>query len=240
MSFINHPGSRPYARLTGALYVAIAIAGGFSILYVPSQLTVPGDALATAQAIASNRALFNLGILGDVAMILAEMAVTALLYFMFRHVSGPLSLIATFARLSMATTMAAMLLFHAAALAFIEPSTAFSPEQQAELARVMRHAHDAGVWVWQLSFWLHLVILGQLVARSGTYPRLLGHGMTLGAFGYLADSLAAFAFPDLAPLATLRDALLVVVTLSEVGFALWLLIVGPRQTTEVGLSEAAA
>ena len=228
MTAFNDPQSTTYARITGALYLTIAFAGGFAILYVPGQLTVPGDALATAQSIAANRGLFNLGILGDAVMILAEVLATAMLFYMFRHVSPALSLAAAFARLSMATTMAAMLLFHAAGLALLEPSTAFTPEQTAELAQVMRHAHDAGVWVWQLFFWLHLMILGQLVARSGNYPRLLGHAMTLGAFGYLLDSIIAFALPDAAGLAMLRNGLLLVVTFAEVGFALWLLTLGPR------------
>ena len=41
------PTSRSYARLTGLFYLTIAFAGGFAILWVPSQLQVAVDAQAT-------------------------------------------------------------------------------------------------------------------------------------------------------------------------------------------------
>ena len=97
-----------------------------------------------------------------------------------------------------------------------------------DLAGLMLATHDAGVWVWQIFFTLHLAILGQLVARSGVFPRLLGHAMTLGAVGYTLDTLSAFVFPDAATLAAVTGVFLAIVTFAEVGFALWLIFRGPR------------
>ena len=98
-----------------------------------------------------------------------------------------------------------------------------------DLAALMLHLHDTGVVIWQLFFFVHLVILGQLVARSGQYPRLLGHAMSLGSFGYIFDSLDKFIMPESPVLGAVTVALLVVVSLAEIGFALWLIIRGPRQ-----------
>jgi len=167
-------------------------------------------------------------------MMLAEVVITALLFFMFRHVSAPLSLAAAFARLSMAVVMAGMLFFHVAALTLVDPIAtlgSFSLEQRTELAGVMLEVHNAGVWIWQLFFALHLLILGWLVARSGAYPVILGWAMSLGAFGYLFDSISSFAAPDATYFTYLTIGLLVIVTIAELGFALWLLIIGPRETT---------
>ena len=239
MRAFEDPTSRAYARVTGALYLAIAFAGGFSILYVPGALNVPGDPAATFTNIASQRGLFHAGLVGDVVMMTAEVLVSVMLYFMFRPVNATLSLAASYARLMMVAVMAAMLFFHAGSLALADatvPLGSFSQTQRIELAGLMRHVHDAGVWIWQIFFSLHLALLGTLVARSGLYPRLLGVGLIIGGTGYLVDSVQMFAFPDAATLEAVKIALLLIATLAEIGFALWLLIRGPRQAARHALA----
>lgn len=231
MSVFADPGSRSYARVAGALYLLIAISGGFAIAFVPAQLYVPGDLAASVQSLIDARGMFLAGIAGDVTMMVSELLVTPMLFFMFRSTNPTLSLAAALARLTMVTTMAVMLMFHAAMLAFADGSalTAFSGEERMQLAGVMLYAHDSGVWVWQIFFSLHLWLLGALILKSGLFPRLLGLGLIVGGTGYILDSAFAFAFPDVAALGLLRAVLLGMVTLSEIGFALWLLIKGPRQ-----------
>ena len=228
---VHDPSSRSYARLTGALYLVIAFAGGFAILFVPGALDVPGDPAATFANIAERRWLFHAGLVGDVVMMTAEVLVSVMLYFMFRPRNATLSLAASYARLMMVAVMAGMLFFHAGSLALADgtvPLNSFSQAQRIELAGLMRHIHDAGVWIWQVFFSLHLVLLGTLVLRSGLYPRLIGLGLIIGAAGYLVDSVQMFALPDAAMLEAVKIVLLLVVTLAEVGFALWLLVRGPR------------
>lgn len=233
MHVFQDPTSHAYARVTGALYLTIAVAGGFAILYVPGLLNVPGNPAATFANIAERRGLFHAGIVGDVVMMTAEVLVSVMLYFMFRPVNATLSLAASYARLMMVAVMAAMLFFHAASLALADgtvPLDSFSPAQRIELAGLMRHVHDAGVWIWQIFFSLHLVLLGTIVLRSGLFPRLLGLGLIVGGTGYMVDSVQMFALPDAKLLEMVKIALLLVVTVSEIGFALWLLFRGPRQT----------
>ena len=231
MHAFQDPTSRSYARLTGALYLVIAFAGGFSILYVPGALNVVGDPAATFANISERRGLFHAGLVGDVVMMTAEVLVSVMLYFMFRPVNATLSLAASYARLMMVAVMAAMLFFHAGSLALADgavPLDSFLEAQRIELAGLLRQVHDAGVWIWQLFFSLHLVLLGTLVSRSGLYPKLLGLGLIVGGTGYLVDSVQMFAFPEATVLEAVKIALLLVVTLAEVGFALWLLVRGPR------------
>ncbi len=242
MHLFNDPRSRGYARLTGAFYLSIAVFGFFSILWVPAQLLVPGDAAATFDNILARRGLFLAGIGGEVAILIAEIMATALLYFMFKPVSAALSFAAALARLSMVGVMAAMLFFSAGALVLAEPGGAlasFSEAQRLDLGNLFLGMHDAGVWIWQVFFTVHLAILGQLVARSGRFPRLLGHAMTLGSVGYLLDSLHKFALPEATGLGTVTAVFLGIVTLAEVGFALWLVIRGPRPAS-TAMTQAAA
>lgn len=242
MTLFDDPTSREYARMAGVAYLTIAVAGGFSIAYVPGVLQVAGDPAASVANMVANRGLFLAGIAGDVVMMLAELFATVMLFFMFRAVNPTLSAIAALARFSMVGVMAAMLFFHIGALALAAPDWAFaalSPAQRLDMAGVFLRMHDGGVWIWQIFFALHLGLLGALVVRSGLYPRLLGYGMAVGGLGYLLDSVYAFAFPDAALLGQARVVLLAIVTLSEVGFALWLLLRGPRSLgTPVGALPA--
>ncbi|MCL3882261.1 DUF4386 domain-containing protein [Marivita sp. GX14005] len=234
MSVFADPASRSYARVAGALYLLIAVSGGFAIAYVPSQLYVPGDPAASVQSLIDARPMFLAGIGGDVTMMLAELLITPMLFFMFRATNPTLSLAAALSRLTMVTTMAVMLIFYAAMLRFADGAflTEFTEAQRLQLASAMLYAHDSGVWVWQIFFTLHLWLLGALILKSGLFPRILGVGLIVGGAGYILDSAFAFAYPNAVALGYLRAGLLGIVTLSEIGFALWLLLKGRCQTHE--------
>lgn len=236
MQSFSDPMSSSYARWTGFFYMGIAVAGGFSIAYVPSQIVVQGDASMTVSNIVGRNGLYHLGIAGDVVVMVFELFAVAMLYFMFRDVSKTLSFAAAMARLSMVSVMSAMLFFHAGAdlLATSDQvMTHFSRDQKADIAGLFLEMHRAGVWVWQIFFTVHLLILGYLVKRSGRFPSIFGYGLMLGAMGYVLDSVYAFAFPEIAWLGMFRAGLLAIVTLSEVGFALWLLVRAPEAPQEL-------
>lgn len=233
MHAFSDPTSQTYARLTGMFYLGIAIAGGFAIAYVPSQIVVQGDATQTVANILNRSTLYQSGIAADVAVMMFEIMALTMLYFMFKPVSATLSFAAAMARLSMVSVMSAMLFFHAGAtLLATSPDVlpSFDTTQRADLAGLLLEMHRAGVWIWQVFFTLHLVLLGTLVVSSNRFPRLIGIGLIVGGSGYLLDSVYAFAFPDAEWLGMLRVGLLAIVTLSEVSFALWLLIKGQQQS----------
>jgi hypothetical protein len=235
MQALSNPESRNYARIAGALYLTIAVSGGFAIAYVPEAINVADDPAATLANISAMRGLFLAGIGGDVVMMLSEVLITVMLFFMFRGVSPTLSGMAALARLSMVAVMSAMLFFSAAVFTLATDASflsGFTAPERASLAELFTYLDAVGVWIWQLFFALHLVLLGILILKSGAYPRLFGYGMTIGAIGYALDSLYAFALPEVTLLGLARIGLLAIVTLSEVGFALWLLLRGPRVSGE--------
>lgn len=237
MHAFSDPTSQTYARLTGMFYLGIAIAGGFAIAYVPSQIVVQGDSTQTVANILNRSTLYQSGIAADVAVMMFEIMALTMLYFMFKPVSATLSFAAAMARLSMVSVMSAMLFFHAGATLLAtspEVMPSFDVTQRADLAGLLLEMHRAGVWIWQVFFTLHLVLLGTLVVASNRFPRLIGIGLIVGGSGYLLDSVYAFAFPDAEWLGMLRVGLLAIVTLSEVSFALWLLIKGQQQSAPRG------
>ena len=92
------------ARAAGALYLAIAVCGGFSIGFVPMQI-VADDAATSSANLLGNLGLFRLGLVADSLVILFELALTAILYHMFRHVEPKLAMIALISRAGMVTVM---------------------------------------------------------------------------------------------------------------------------------------
>ena len=234
MAIFDNANGRAYARLAGVFYLTIAMAGGVSIAYVPAQIFVIGDPLQSLNNITTQRGLFYLGLLGDTVMMVCEVMLTAMLFFMFRAVNPTLALAAALARFAMVGVMAAMLFFHAATLALAEPTGALATlgdAHRAGLAALSIGMHDAGVGIWQIFFALHLLILGWLVLCSGQYPAVLGVAMMLGAWGYVFDTVHVHVMPGAQWMEYPKIGLLIVVTLAEIGFALWLILRGPRRAT---------
>ena len=231
MSVFTDPLSPNYARLTGGFYLLIAVSGGFSIAYVPSQLFVAGDPAASIAATLSRMPLFHLGLSAELALMVFEVMASTMLFLMFRMVNPTLALAALLARLLMVAVMTSMLFFYAGFLNLADPAGAlssFSAAQRADLAGLMLDMHHAGVWIWQVFFTLHLLLLGWLVHLSGRFPRVIGLGLMIGAAGYLVDSITGFAGTAPGGWTLLRNTLLVIVSLSEIGFAFWLLIAGQK------------
>ncbi|SLN38277.1 hypothetical protein ROG8370_01584 [Roseovarius gaetbuli] len=217
---------RRTARMAGALYLAIALCAGFSIGYVPAQLVVAGDAAASVSNLLARQGLFKLGVLADCAVILFEIAITAILFDLFRPVGPKMALIALIARAGMIMVMAINLLIWVMPYALASGADGPQRAQVNALAQVFFDAHAMGVFVWQLFFGVHLLALGWLILRSSGVPHALGWGLTIGAFGYLLQGIVELTFTDIAALDYASIALLVIVTLSEVGFGLWLVICG--------------
>ncbi|HHC30078.1 MAG TPA: DUF4386 family protein, partial [Rhodobacterales bacterium] len=90
MQVFNDPQSPGFARFTGGFYLALAAIGPFSILCVPGQITVAGDAAATLGNLAARKGLFLAGMGGEAMIMLIEVGLAAMLYVMFRPVNAAL------------------------------------------------------------------------------------------------------------------------------------------------------
>ena len=215
------------ARVAGLLVLALVVLGPFSILYVPSRIVVDSDAAATASNLADNETLFRLGMFSDIAILLIEVGVSAVLYVLFRAVSPALSLASAMARLAQAAVMGANLLNSAVLLLLVGGSgylAAFDRAQLDALVALFFDLHEHGVSVGQTFFGLSLLLLGVLIRRADLVPRVFGSLMLLAAAGYLADSIGPFLVPESeAPLAVIVGVTSVV---GELPFFLWLLVKG--------------
>jgi hypothetical protein len=202
------------SRWAGVLYLVLMVCGPFSMMYVPSVIVVPGDAAETASRLLAAEGLFRWGILSDAVVFLTEVGLTALLYVLLEPAGRTLALAATFARLCMTVLQGMNLLPHLVAL---QLATEGQPG-----VLLMFEVHAWGVHIWEIFFGLHCLLLGMLIFRSGTFPRVLGVGMGLAAVGYSLNGLGNLLVPSGEAVYAAIVAVLALV--GEVPFVLWLLL----------------
>lgn len=226
--------TRSYARTAGLLYLIIAVFGAFAIAYVPSVIIEAGDAATTANNLMANKTLFNMGIFGDVVVLLAEVTLTAMLYVIFKPVSPTLALIAAWSRIAMVLVMATNLLINIMPVFLLSGTTylsAFEPAQLHAAALILFEAHGYGVFIWQIFFGPHLLALGYMILKSDLFPKVLGWMMLIGSFGYTIQALEKLMHIENAALSFAIIGLLTIVTIGELSFAFWLLIKGVNQSS---------
>lgn len=216
------------ARYAGILYVVVFLAALFGPIYVQSTLVVPGDAVATADAISSSPALFRAGIGSYFVILLSEIPLTILLYVLLRPVDRTLSLISAAFRIAMTIIHGANLVNQLAALQLLSGANylaAIEVGQLRALAMFFLSAHDIGWSVGMVFLSGHVLLLGYLVVKSDYLPRILGILLVLAGVSYLVDGVALLLVPgyDVTP-----AVLAIFITVAELAFPLWLLVKGVR------------
>lgn len=215
------------ARLAGGLVLSLVFLGPFALLYVPSVVTVPGDAAATVAALQENAALATAGTLGELAIAGIEVVLSAALLVLFwpagRFLAATMAgARATMAVLQFGNTLPALLATALATgtVAGVDPATVEL------LVGLSAPARELGVVVWQFPFALHLVALGALVWRSGRVPQLFAPGLVLAGLAYAAHSLVIVFLPELAE--TSSSVVAMAAMLGELPAFLWMLAFGVR------------
>lgn len=200
--------------------------------------TCPGDAAATALNITESETLFRLGALADLVGITCFLLLGLVLFRLLRPAgSGAATAMLAFVAVSVAV-MTANMTNHLGAL------HAATAGDDAVAMRFLQMHHEgylfAGVF-----FGLWLLPLGLLLVRSGSAPRALGILAMVGAFGYVADTVANVLAGS--PGEPTTEVLLLPSAIAEVSLVLWLLVKGldvpeplPRTTASLERAPVAA
>lgn len=213
------------ARIAGILTLLIVVLAPFSMIYIPTTLLVPGDAVATANHIMASEGLFRLSMVSDSIVFLIEIVLTVLLYVLLKPVNKTLSLAAAFSRLAMTIIQGINLLNYFFVLLLLSGTgylTVFAPDQAHALVMLFLNAHESVTLIWGLFFGLHLLVYGYLVYKSGYLPKFLGFLLLIVAFCYLIQDFGNILFPQYKALFTSIGSL----AFLEIVFPLWLLIKG--------------
>ena len=75
------------ARIAGVLYLFLIITGVFGVMYIPSQIIVPGDSITAAKNIISKELLFRIGVLNDIISNTIFLFLALVLYRLLKSVN---------------------------------------------------------------------------------------------------------------------------------------------------------
>ena len=221
--------TKEQARRAGLLYFLGALAGPFSLIYVPRALIVPGNALATADHVRTSATLLRMGIAGELAESILFIFAALALYRLFKGVSQSQAVaMATLILISIPVSLL-NLLNEVAALMLASGGAALSAFAKSELDALVLlclRLHSQGLFVAEVFWGLWLFPFGILVMRSGFIPRVLGVLLLIAGAGYLASAVTSLVLPRLEPLVA-RFA--VILEAGELPIIFWLLIWGAKE-----------
>lgn len=207
------------ARVTGLLYLGLALAGASGFLFVRPRLFDSADPAATLANLVADPALARAGIVFELLAVLTQALAAVWFHRLFRR---PAAL--AIAAFGLANAFA--VLISAALLA-----TALSVAEQpfGDAAALVQTLYLAAGHLWgvgALFFGLWLIPMGWCVLSSGLMPRPLGWILISGGVGYVLSAFVQYALPGAGLVA---DLLAYPATIGEFWMIGYLLTVGVRR-----------
>ena len=222
--FMHSP--KRQARLAGALYLVVILAGMFAEVFIRPKIMVAGDAAATARNLAAHVQLYRVGLLTDLLTVVAAVAEGVIVYYLFRPVSRILALTSLLIALVSNAGEVVSGLIHLLPLIILHGGHAaqtLSLSQWEELAQLAMRTHTGFLAITLAIFSFALFIDGYLVYVSTFVPKIIGVLLMVASACYLLNSTANLL--DL-PLGPLDGLILIPSFLGELSFCLWLLVRG--------------
>ncbi len=162
---------RNYAIIAGTALLTMAFTAIFAYAVVFNQLVVPTDATTTFMNISSAYGLYNTGIAAWFIILFMDLLVTWSLYFFFKPVDQPLSLLSSGLRMAYTLFLGIGLFYQLLASQLVGDSLKntllnTTTLQNEVLQRLMTFE---SLWSFGLIlFGLHLIVLGLLALKSST------------------------------------------------------------------------
>lgn len=218
------------ARLAGACYLLVIAGGLFAQVVVRESLFVPGDAAATARAVAADETLWRWGLGVHLAYLVPGLAMNVLVPDLLRTGGRLLARLALAFGIAAVTVEAAGLLNLYVPLALLEEGgdslAGLGPDQREALTSLAVLLFDTAFGLSLVFFAGFCVLVGALILRSRLVPRAIGVLMVAAGACYVVNTMALLLSPDLAD--RIFPAILLPAFVAELSLALWLLARGVR------------
>jgi hypothetical protein len=202
-----------YARIGGALYLVIIVAGIVGPLLTTDQLVVSGDADATARNITASPELWRLGIAIALVMHFCDVPLMVILFLLLSPVNKNVALLAVLFNIVATVTLVVNQLTLVAA-------QLLAADQPALTDVAIRTSADGEV-LGLAFFGFTLLSVGYLIRHSGYLPWILGLMAQIAGVCYLVNTFLLLLAPALASIA-----FLIPIFIAELALALWLLVKG--------------
>ncbi|MFI6303170.1 DUF4386 domain-containing protein [Amycolatopsis thailandensis] len=210
------------ARMTGLLYLGLAITGALGFLLIRPRLFAADDPSATLANLVEHESLARAGVAVELLIVVTKALVVVWFYRLFRT-ADPL---AASGIVAFGLVNAVAVLISAATLA-TAIQIAIDPIGDAAATVQLLYLVSGNLWgVGALFFGLWLIPMGQCVLRSGWMPRTLGRLLIGGGIAYVLSAFVEYLAPGLPFVA---DALAVPATVGEFWMIGYLIVRGVRR-----------
>jgi hypothetical protein len=225
---INSSSLKSTARIAGLLYLILVITGIYGIMYIPSQIIVPGDSVSTAKNMISNELLFRSGVMNDILSNTIFLFLVLVLYRLFKSVNENHAKIMFALVIVQIPFVFIMEAFNVTSLMILkgEILKTFELSQRQDLAMLFLKINDYGTLPLEMFWGLWLLPFGLLVYKSEFIPRIFGILLVIGGFAYMIDSTIGILFPSYSSF--VKYPTLLLVAIGEISITLWLLIKGVK------------
>ncbi|WP_283418054.1 DUF4386 domain-containing protein [Epilithonimonas pallida] len=210
------------------LYLIVIITGLFSLMYVPKNLFVYGNALETAQNISQKTGMFRISLASSVICYLAFTFLVIFLYQILRTVDIFVARVMVILALISVPVSFYNLINKYAILDLIKDNTSDLAQKSEKIMELLNN-YDNGIFILTIFWGLWLLPFGFLIFRSGFYPKIIGVLLMVGCFGYLINFFGNTLFVDYQSVGVLQY-LKLLPTVGEFSICFWLLVVGARKT----------
>lgn len=183
------------ARITGLLYLGLAVSGVVGYMIARQQLYVPGDAAETLARLVENEGVARASLVGQLGIVAFQVLVALWFFRLWRRVNAfAAGALATFGLLGAVSVLVGLVFFFGVLHVALEP--ALAPGGDAATVLLMWRLHDAAWTVGTLFFGLWLIPMGYL-ALAARMPRALGWILMAGGVGYILSGVLKLIAPDI-------------------------------------------
>jgi Domain of unknown function (DUF4386) len=216
------------ARKAGFYYLLVAICGFYGIMYVPSQIKVKGNDIATVQNILDKEFLFRSGITANLIGAVAFIFTVLAFYQLFKNID------------ERKAKLMVVLVIVQIPITFLSESFAFA-SMMISKGEILKNLEITQRQDWVMFFlklksytiniliifWgLWLIPLGQLILKSGYLPKFIGILLVLGGIAYVIESLDYILLSE--KLSFITDYGFVFYSSAELSTVAWLLVKGVK------------
>lgn len=215
------------ARIAGLCYLIVIATGLFSEVFVRQALRVSNDALATAHNIQTNEMIFRWGFVADLINFVVGLPTVLIIYFLFKRTNKLLLQIAVASVIIQTAIIGVNLLNQISPLLILSNDNylkAFQPDQLATLSLLSLNIQAQGYAIGLVFFGVYCLIVGYVIYKSNSLPKILGILYAIAGLCYLVNSFTMFLSRGFEN--PLFVYLAIPIFIGELSLCLWLLIKG--------------
>ena len=227
--------SKKTARIAGIFYLIVVITGIISLGYIPKQLIVWEDKVATFNNILKNENLFRLGIFSSVICYLAFIFLPLVLRELFKTVNKFVANVMVVSVLVSIPISFFNLYNKYLILDMIHRESYLKMYDESQLqSLVMFHLnqYEYGIFIATFFWGLWLFPFGYLVYKSGFIPKIFGILLMLGCFGYIVNFSGNTLFSNYQEWG-MSKVIGKIPSVAEIGICFWLLVFGVKNSKKI-------